>query len=224
MSVNAPIDPTFVEQNAATAAKTGVMHTGPSGLLLGPSNNGDVTIRLFRPRPTRLLVSVPDYVKWTLAYRAITLGAHLTILTGQPRSWAALGEVIKGSGGTVDIVDQVGKLPGQGRAFRPSLIIDDLAAGDGVRMPLGPWQAVLMIGDVSASATLHALRTCDMTLVSPCDAKAAENLRRGYGLNAAQQRLLNNLAANEVVVAMPRHAARVTMPPTPTEYRLLFGG
>lgn len=222
MSVNA--DPSFVQQNEATAARTGVMHTGPSGLLLGPSNSGDVTIRLFRPRPTRVLASVPDYVKWTLAYRSISLGAHLTILTGQPRAWAALTEAIRGSGGTVDLVGQADQAPGQGRAFRPSLIIDDLAAGDGVRMPLGPWQGVLVIGDASASSSMHALRSCDMTLVSPCDAKAADNLRRGYGLNAAQQRLLNNLAANEVIVAMPRHAARVTMPPTPTEYRLLFGG
>lgn len=213
------------QRDVAAAGKTAVIRTGPSGLLLGTSSTGgNVTIRLFRTRPTRVLANVPDYVKWTLAFRAATLGAHLSILTDQPRAWASLTDVIRGCGGTVDVLDDATKVPGQGRAYRPSLVIDDLAKEDGSRMSLGAWQAVLIIADVSAPAALHALRTCDLSLVSPCDARAAENLRRGYGLNASQQRQLNNLATSEVVVAMPRRVMRVALPPTPTEYRLLFGG
>ena len=38
-----------------------------------------------------------------------------------------------------------------------------------------------------------------------------------------QLRLCNNLEANEVVLAMPRRLVRLSIPPTPTEYDLLFG-
>ena len=209
----------------ASVDRREVVRTGPSGLLLGPTSEGrPVTVRIFRPEPTRVLVSTRDYMKWILIFRAVTIGAHVTIITATPRAWASLVQVIRSSGGTVEVTDQVNAVPGQGRPYRPSLIIDDLAASDGVRMSLGAWQAVLVMNDASANAAIHALRACDLTLVSPADSRVAENLRRGYALTQQQLRQLNNLAENELVVAMPRRASRVIMPPTQIEYQVLFRG
>ncbi len=209
----------------ATIERRAVVRTGPSGLLLGQTGDGrPVTVRIFRPDPTRVLVSTRDYMKWILVFRAVTIGAHATILTATPRSWASLAQVVEASGGTVEIADQIGQIPGQGRPYRPSLIVDDLAASDGVRMSLGAWQAVLIMNDASASAAIHTLRACDLTFVSPADSRASENLRRGYALNQQQLRQLNNLAENELVVAMPRRLTRVIMPPTQIEYEMLFRG
>lgn len=209
----------------AVAERTAMVRTGPSGLLIGSSNDGrPVTIRLFRPEPTRVLVSTRDYQKWILICRAVTIGAHVTIVTATPRSWSLLVDLVRGWGGTVDVVDDPAKAPGQGRPYRPSLVVDDLAQSDGVRMSMGAWQAVLILNDAASAAAIHTLRACDLTLVSPCDARTAENLRRGYALTPQQVRQLNNLAENELVVAMPRRVSRVTMPPTPLEYQLLFRG
>lgn len=203
-----------------------MIRTGPSGLLLGPGPDGrPITIRLFRPEPTRVFVATRDYMTWVLIFRAVTIGAHITVITATPRSWTLLVELVQASGGTIDLLSSAGStIPGQGRPYRPSLIVDDLADSDGVRMSLGAWQSVLVLNDAAAGSAIHTLRACDLALVSPCDARTAENLRRGYALSTNQMRQLNNLAENELVVAMPRRVSRVLMPPTPIEYQLLFKG
>jgi hypothetical protein len=205
------------------AQPEGVVRTGPSGLLLGHGRTGPITIRLFRPVPTRLLLAVPEYVTWLLAFRCISLGAHLSIVATERRRWQGLADTVTSCGGTAEFSPPGGVLPGQGRPYRPSLIIDDAAHFDGSQVPLGRFQAVMVTEDASSSGAIHALRSCDMALVSPCDARTTENLRRAYVLTQRQLRLCQNLEANEVVLAMPRRLVRLSIPPTPTEYTLLFG-
>jgi hypothetical protein len=200
-----------------------VVRTGPSGLLLGHGRTGPITIRLFRPNPTRLLLAVPDYVTWLLAFRCISLGAHLSIIANERRRWQGLANAVQLCGGTVDFHEPSDALPSQGRPYRPSLVIDDSAGFDGTTVALGPWQAVMMTADATHSGAVHLLRSCDMALASPCDAKTTDNLRRAYVLNPRQLKLTNNLEGNEVALCMPRRVNRVSIPPTPTEYGLLFG-
>lgn len=210
-------------EDANSAFKRNLMQTGPSGLLLGIGSTGSpVTIRQFRPEPTRVLVSARAYMQWILIFRAVLLGAHITILTHTPEAWQVLRSAILKCGGTIDITNDVADAPGQGRPYRPSLIVDDTADGIGARMGLGAWQAALILNDLASSAVVHSLRACDMTIASGVDSRGAENLRRGYVLNQQQLRLTNNLNEAEIVLAMPRRLTRVTMPPTPVEYDLLF--
>jgi len=206
----------------ATTAES-VVRTGPSGLLLGHGRQGPITIRLFRPHPTRLLLAVPDYVTWLLAFRCISLGAHLSVIANENRRWEGLAKAVVQCGGTVDFLEPNDPLPSQGRPYRPSLVIDDASGFDGTTVPLGPWQAVMMTADATHAGAIHLLRSCDMALASPCDAKTTDNLRRAYALNPRQLRLTNNLEGNEVALCMPRRVHRVSIPPTPTEYGLLFG-
>lgn len=221
--MTAPTTGWTLPENPVTPDREGVVRTGPSGLLLGHGRTGPITIRLFRPVPTRLLLAVPEYVTWLLAFRCISLGAHLSILANQRRRWQGLADAVQGCGGTTEFLASGAPLPGQGRPYRPSLIIDDASHFDGSQISLGRFQAVMVTEDASASGAIHALRSCDMALVSPCDAKTTENLRRAYMLTQRQLRLCNNLEANEVVLAMPRRLVRLSIPPTPTEYDLLFG-
>lgn len=200
-----------------------VVRTGPSGLLLGHGRSGPITIRLFRTVPTRLLLAVPEYATWLLAFRCISLGAHLSIVANETRRWRGLADAVQRCGGTSEFLSPGAVLPGQGRPYRPSLVIDDASYFDGAQVALGRFQAVMMNEDAASSGAIHALRSCDMALVSPCDAKTTENLRRAYMLNQRQLRLCANLQANEVVLAMPRRLVRLSIPPTPTEYELLFG-
>lgn len=215
--------PVAVATGEARPAPTHVVRTGPSGLLLGQGAAGPVSIRLFRPRPTRILVSAQPYVAWLVAFRSISLGAHLSVVTADAARWEGLVQAVRSCGGTIDVVGPGTPMPSQGRPYRPSLVIDDEASFDGTAATLGPWQAILVAGDASAAGTVHDLRASDMAIVGAAHERAGENLRRAYALNTAQARLTQGLQPNEVVLAMPRRVVRVAVPPTQTEYRLLFG-
>ncbi len=215
-------EPWLLPETPSQRLQDSVVRTGPSGLLLGHGQSGPITIRLFRPGPTRLMVAVPEYVQWLLAFRCISLGAHVSILSENRRRWQQLVDVIGSCGGTAEFLDPTGQRPGQGRPYRPSLILDDSGRSDAGQLAIGSWQAVMVVEDAAASGAIHSLRSCDMALVSPCSDRVAENLRRAYVLNQRQLRQANNLESHELVLAMPRRVARAAVPPTQTEHRLLF--
>jgi hypothetical protein len=212
---------TLPEEEIATRD---LVRTGPSGLLLGRGDAGPVSVRLFAPRPTRVFLGAPDYLAWLLTFRCISMGAHVSIVTESGQKWQGLADAIVRCGGTVDLVARGRELPASGRPYRPSLIVDDAQAFERIQGSLGSWQAVFTIQNAAASGAVFALRNCDLALLSPADAKVQDNLRRAYSLTPRQLKRAGNLGQSEVVLAMSRRLLRLPVPPTSTEYRLLFGG
>lgn len=201
-----------------------VIRTGPSGVLLGRGQTGPVSVRLFAPRPTKVFVAAPEYLTWLLTFRCISMGAHLSIVTSDPRRWQGLVDTVVRCGGTADVVGRDRLLPSSGRPYRPSLIVDDAGVFERLQGTLGAWQSVFTLGNAAASGAVFALRNCDMALVSPADSRVQDNLRRAYSLTQRQLKRISNLASNEVALAASRRLLRLPVPPTPLEYRLLFGG
>ncbi|MBB1510709.1 hypothetical protein [Tessaracoccus sp. MC1756] len=197
------------------------MSTGPAGLLLGSGPGGPVTMRLFRPEPTRVYLAVPEYLRWLVAFRAMCIGAHLSVIATDHRRWLTLADTVRACGGTIDVLNTPENLPGQGRPFRPSLIIDETGAV-GTTARLGAWQAVAIVGDPSSPKAIADLRVCEMAMVSPLGPKSGENLRRAYALQSGQVKAVTDLDESEVVLASVRRVVKVRVPPSPTEYRLLF--
>lgn len=204
------------------SGKSAVVRTGPSGMVIGRSNRSEVSLRLFRPDGTRIFLAAPEYATWLLVFRATSLGAHITILADESGNWKSLAQAIQRAGGTVDLHHSPERVPGQGRPYRPSLVVDDLTGFDSGQLAVGAWQAIAVVGDVSAGSAVHSLRNCDLALLGPVDAKGLDNVRRAYVLNQAQLRQAANLGQSDVALAMPRRITRVSMPPGPLEYRLLF--
>lgn len=202
------------------SGKSAVVRTGPSGLVLGKSNKSEVSLRLFRPQGTRMFLAAPDYAVWLLAFRSMCLGAHLSIVGKDRRSWTPLAEAITRCGGTVDLVENSSKIPGQGRPYRPSFVIDDTSGG--AQAAAGAWQTIAIVEDLNASSAVHSLRNCDLALLGATESRGLENVRRAYVLSQAQLRQAANLGQSDVVLALPRRMTRVSMPPGPHEYRLLF--
>lgn len=207
---------------AAPTKKLGVVQTGPSGLVLGRTTAGPMVLRLFRREGTRVVASVNDYVTWLLAFRSVALGAHLTVVTGEPRRWRVLKEVVEQGGGTIDIATSLAAAPGQGRPYRPSLIIDDLADGSSDQLRVGAWQCLVVIVDAGQPNSVNVMRNSDMTILSRVDQRVQDNLKRSYAIGQLQLRQALNLTSSDIMIAMPRRLVRVNLPPTRSEYDLLF--
>lgn len=211
-----------MSQQSATAEDTGkhaVLRTGPSGLSFGRSSRAPIHLRLFRDRGTKVFLNPPEYVTWLLATRCVAMGCHLSIFSGDQGRWRRLSETLTRAGATVDVVDQAAKLPGRGRPFRPSLVIDDSATGG---LDPGPWQVVAARHDPASSAAVGELRGSDLALLGQLEGKALDQVRRAYALNQAQSRLATSLGASEYLLASPRRAIKVALQPGRAEYQLLF--
>ncbi|RMB61257.1 hypothetical protein [Tessaracoccus antarcticus] len=211
-----------VMRDTSTATSASVMSSGPAGLLLGRGQGGPVTVRLFRPEPTRAFLSAPEWVKWLIAFRAVCLGGHVSVIAGDHRPWLGLADTIRACGGTIDLLRSADELPGQGRVYRPSLIIDEQGAVT-PQMRLGAWQALVTASNPAAEASVSDMRNSDMSIIVPAEGRTSENLRRAYALSPAQMKQATNLGDSDVVCASVRRLVKVSMPPSPTEYRVLFG-
>lgn len=208
---------------SARTERSSLMSTGPSGLVLGQGPAGPVTMRLFRMQPTRVFMSAPEYVTWLIAFRAVCLGAHLSVLTLEQRRWLPLADVIRTCGGTVDILHGIENLPGAGRPYRPSLVIDEVGAVT-PQTRIGAWQALITAGNPSTGKSVSEMRNSDLTVLAPVEGRAADNLRRAYALTQTQMKPTQTMGETDVVLASVRRLVKVPVPPSPTEYRMLFGG
>lgn len=195
--------------------------TGPAGLLIGKGVGGPVTLRLFGRQPTRIYLAIPSYLTWLLAFRAMCIGAHLSVIAADHRDWLSLADTVRRCGGTIDLLSEAENLPGRGRLYRPSLIIDEVGAF-AINSRLGAWQSLAVVGNPASSKAIGELRACDLALLSPLDQKGAEHLRRAYALVGGEVRAVSELEESEVIVAGVRRIMKVKAPPSPTEYRLLF--
>lgn len=213
----------FQATGPSAESLTQEMSTGPSGLVLGIGQAGPVTLRLFRLQPTRLFASTPDYITWLLCFRSMCLGAHLSVIVDDHRSWLPLADTVRSCGGTIDLLRGPENVPGQGRPYRPSLIIDGVGAVSATDR-LGAWQSLVTLGDPEAGRAVSDLRGAEISVLSGLTTKAAEHLRRAYALSNGQVKTVTDLSETEVVLASVRRMTRVHVAPSPTEHRLLFGG
>lgn len=205
------------------AASMSVMSSGPAGLLLGRSPaGGPITVRLFRPDPTRAFLSAPEWVKWLITFRAVCLGAHVSVISADHRPWLGLADSIRACGGTIDLLRSADDVPGQGRPYRPSLVVDEQNAVT-PQMRLGAWQALVSASSPETEKSVSDMRNSDMSIIAPVEGRTADNLRRAYALSPQQMRQATHLGESDVVCASVRRLLKVSMPPSPTEYRVLFG-
>lgn len=205
----------------AEVKTTATLNTGMGGLVFGDGGAGPVVVRLFRNDPTRVFLAAPDYVRWLIAFRAMCLGAHLSIIAEDHRSWLTLADAVRTCGGTIDLLKDVDNIPGEGRPYRPSLVVDER----GIITPqrrLGPWQALVTVANADEGSSVSEMRNADLSVIAPLEGKTGDNLRRAYALTPNQINSSATRNEGDVVLAGLRRIMRVSMMPGPTEYRMLF--
>jgi hypothetical protein len=134
-----------------------------AGLILGADRQqGPVSVRVFRPEPTRVTLVGGPWAAQLVAFRAFALGARVAVITAEPHAWREFGQRATGHGDRVTVIAGQQPLVLAGTAQQPVLVIDDLGmAGVASPQPLGPWQTQLSI--------LRQLHPPGVPLVQECD-------------------------------------------------------
>jgi hypothetical protein len=152
---------------ASRAALAQLGRTGPAaGLLLGIDNQRrPVTVRLFRPEPTRVAVVAGTWAAQLLAFRAFAIGARVVVVSDHPQHWLSFGQHATGRSDRLLAVAPESIASGAS-ARAPTLIIDDRGqATTAYSAPLGPWQTqVTVLGELDASG-VPLLYGCDLAVL-----------------------------------------------------------
>ncbi|NES26253.1 type VII secretion protein EccE [Micromonospora terminaliae] len=195
---------------------------GDSGLMVGANRHGGaVTVRLFRPTTTRLLLVGGVRAAQLLTLRALALGARVAVQTTRPRVWEPFVRGVGTPGGAVPLVPPgrpVGGAPGT--PLRPLLLVVDAGPVPAETGPAAAWQSVLVVRDELTPADTATLARADLAVLQPLDPGEAELAGAALGLGAAAEWLTR--IRDDMVAVVNRRALRwALLSPTPIESQLV---
>ena len=125
---------------------------GLTGLMVGRNRQGaPMTLRLFRPEPTRMTLVGGVRAAQLMALRAMALGARVVVQTYRPHAWEPF---IRGATMPGQVIPMLppGRPVGEvtGTPWQPTLIVSDCGPAENNQGPAGPgtgpgWQATLVV-------------------------------------------------------------------------------
>ncbi|MET8906374.1 type VII secretion protein EccE [Micromonospora sp. NPDC004551] len=195
---------------------------GESGLMVGANRHGGaVTVRLFRPTTTRLLLVGGVRAAQLLTLRALALGARVAVQTTRPRVWEPFVRGLGTPGGAVPLVPPgrpVGGAPGS--PLSPLLLVVDAGPVPPEAGPAAAWQSVLMVRDELTPADTAALARADLAILQPLDPGEAALAGAALGLGGSAEWLTR--IRDDMVAVVNRRALRwALLSPTPIESQLV---
>ncbi|TDC36875.1 hypothetical protein E1211_12190 [Micromonospora sp. 15K316] len=154
-----------------------------AGLVLGADRRRTpVTVRMFHPEPARIALVGGVWAGQLVAFRALALGARVTVVTAEPAVWNGLGPAALGR---VDDQVEIRTAPGAVRpasARRPTLLIHDVPpAALNTALPEQPWQTRLTIVrrlEPAAWPTLKASGLCLLQRLTAAESSLAQHALR----------------------------------------------
>jgi hypothetical protein len=174
---------------------------GPSGFVLGRDQHDTLTtLRLFRPRPTRVLLIDQGWLERVLLMRALALGARVVMHTTDERSWEDFGTVVTGRSDRFRVVPPVAPVEAPAEADQPSLFVAERHLLD---LPaLGPWQTQLTVATWFGDYLAQPLAQADLVILRRLPARqvaAARTLMRldGWRADALQETPIDGVALCE---------------------------
>jgi len=150
-----------------------------AGFVIGRDNaQAPVAVPLFRAEPTRMAAVGGWWLGRLLAFRALGLGARVTVYTAWPAQWQGLGEAAAGQPDRVTVVTG-GRAapPPPSRMDEPGLVVWDVdqtvapaAAPTTAGPPLGPWQAQLTVLPQLVAGATRAVEEAPVPVCGPLQA------------------------------------------------------
>ncbi|WP_239096004.1 type VII secretion protein EccE [Micromonospora lutea] len=192
---------------------------GAAGLKLGVNRHGQaVTVRLFRPESTRLVLVGGVPVAQLVAVRAMALGARVIVQTTRPHAWERFVRGVGVPGGPVPLTPPDRPVAGgSGTPLAPVLVVLDAPPPAGPR-PGTAWQTTLLVRDVLTSADADALGRADLAVFPPLSRAEATVAGNALGLGDAAELLTR--VRHDMVAVVNRRALRwalVTCTPIETQ-------
>jgi hypothetical protein len=175
--------------------------SGPSGFVLGRDQHSALaTLRLFRPRPTRVLLIDQGWLERILLMRAMAVGARVVMHTADEQSWNGFGPTLTGRPDRFRVVPPVQPVEAPAAADQPTLFVAERHLLD---LPaLGPWQTQLTVAAWFGDYLAQPLAQADMVILRRLPARqvaAAKTLMRldGWRADALQETPIDGLALCE---------------------------
>ncbi|MGC4745327.1 type VII secretion protein EccE [Micromonospora sp. DT201] len=195
---------------------------GDAGMMVGTNRHGRaVTVRLFRPESTRVLLVGGVRVAQLVALRALALGALVVVQTARPRAWEPFVRGVGAPGGTIPLIPPGRPIAdGVGTALRPLLLVVDAGPVSAEAEPGPPWRATLVVRDELTAADVDALSRADLALLQPLNAAEAALAGAALGLGGSAEWLTR--IRDDMVAVVNRRALRwALVSPTPIEAQLI---
>jgi hypothetical protein len=195
----------------------------PAGLVLGSGQAGALVIRLFRAEPVRVCVVSAGQLAQLIAYRAVALGAHVTVVTDAVAGWTRLVQAVPRGPQWLTVLPTGSRVTATGSLLRPSLVID--ATSDHQALPRweqSNWQTFVSVQPSLDAADETELRTYNLVVTQQLAPPAAEAVRRAFGLAPDRAGWLTQMPAGVVAVATAGQLAFGQLQASSLEQRL-FG-
>ncbi|MGC4768063.1 type VII secretion protein EccE [Micromonospora sp. DT44] len=195
---------------------------GEAGMMVGTNRHGGaVTVRLFRPEGTRVLLLGGVRTAQLVALRAMALGALVVVQTSRPRAWEPFVRGVGAPGGTIPLIP-----PGRpvaesaGAALRPLLLVVDTGPVPAETEPGPAWRATLVVRDELTPADVDMLSRADLAVLQRLHPAEATLAGAALGLGASADWLTR--IGDDMVAVVNRRALRwALLSPTPIESQLI---
>ncbi|MFI7210673.1 type VII secretion protein EccE [Micromonospora maritima] len=195
---------------------------GGGGLVVGANRRGGpLTVRLFRPATTRMVLVGGVPAAQLLVLRALALGARVAVQTARPAAWVGFVRGVGSPAGGVPLLPPgrpVGGAPGS--PLRPLLLVVDAGPVPPEAGPAAAWQSVLVVRDELTPADAPALARADLAVLQPLDPAEAALAGTALGLGGSADWLTR--IRDDMVAVVNRRALRwALLSPTPVESQLV---
>ncbi|MFF5176668.1 type VII secretion protein EccE [Micromonospora sp. NPDC000316] len=195
---------------------------GGAGMMVGTNRHGGaVTVRLFRPESTRVLLVGGVRAAQLVALRAMALGALVVVQTARPRAWEPFVRGVGAPGGTIPLIPPGRPVAdGVGTALRPLLHVVDAGPVSAEAEPGQRWRATLVVRDELTPADVDTLSRADLAVLQPLHATEAALAGAALGLGGSADWLTR--IRDDMVAVVNRRALRwALLRPTTIEAQLI---
>lgn len=143
------------------------LSTPGTGLILGADRQQrPVSVRFFRPEPTRIALVGGAWAGMLVAFRALALGARVAVITSDPRTWHGFGERATGRNDRVAVFPAEQPLALAATAQQPVLLLYDLGlAGPNAPQQLGPWQTQMTVLRQLDQSGVPSIQDCNLVML-----------------------------------------------------------
>ncbi|MFI6227457.1 type VII secretion protein EccE [Micromonospora echinospora] len=223
LTATLPLAHAGVAGPTSSAPRDGVgLPLGSAGLMIGANRHGrPVTLRMFRPEATRIVLVGGVRAAQLVILRAMALGARVVVQTARPRTWEPFVRGVGVPGGAIMMLPP-GRHPdgAAGTPLRPLLLVVDAGPVTADPAPGPGWQATLVVRDELTPSDADALGRADLAVLQPLGPAEAAVAGAALGLGGSAEWLTR--IRKDMVAVVNRRALRwALVAPTPIEAQLV---